>query len=578
MEALDADADNMGMAPQDEDDDRFYCPYPSCNRSFVELWRLKVHHRAPPDVRGSGKERGHGVELDICPKCREELKPGRHHVGCIAGKYARPHAKKARMMADLARGLGYPPGTIQVTFSPQTHAHTQGCDLVPISARDLIMRSQQQQQQQQQQLTHAHTMRVCDNGHAPNSGGAGPSHGMPGGPPLIQSEALPLTYSNMALSAPLAQLPSSSQSMMLGRGVSMVGVADLGNHSHSHAASLAAQQLSLSVPSHAMPGMSGLSAHHNLHLSSAGVPQLHLSGRPPPSVSHLSVVHTDHMGADPHGVTVSQLLPDLYHNGGTGGSSSAAGASLSTSMSSGFAQFSESGGGFVGAGMTLPIAGMALASGPLLVGSCDPLAGSSPVYGHGLSSLSGPLGADSLPAGFSQFALDDDGEIIRLLTASNGSTEIHRTEGGGFTLLPSGFRTGDWQAVQASASHLQHAAAAQLHLQQAQLQQAHAQVQALQQQLHAQQQVQAAQVQAHQAQAQQQAHAHSQAQAHQQAQHEAQQLVRQKHQVQHLLAQHDHQTKQEEQDEQLLEQQDEQAQAQVLLMLHEAPSAEAPSE
>ena len=40
--------------------DRYYCPFPGCTRSFAELWRLKVHYRAPPDVRGSGKERGHG--------------------------------------------------------------------------------------------------------------------------------------------------------------------------------------------------------------------------------------------------------------------------------------------------------------------------------------------------------------------------------------------------------------------------------------------------------------------------------------------------------------------------------------
>jgi hypothetical protein len=43
--------------------ERFKCPYPGCKRSFAELWRLKVHYRAPPDVRGSGKERGHGQEL-----------------------------------------------------------------------------------------------------------------------------------------------------------------------------------------------------------------------------------------------------------------------------------------------------------------------------------------------------------------------------------------------------------------------------------------------------------------------------------------------------------------------------------
>jgi len=68
--------------------ERFYCPYEGCNRSFAELWRLKVHYRASPDVRGSGKERGHGAELESCPKCGAELKPGRHHVGCTGGKHS----------------------------------------------------------------------------------------------------------------------------------------------------------------------------------------------------------------------------------------------------------------------------------------------------------------------------------------------------------------------------------------------------------------------------------------------------------------------------------------------------------
>jgi hypothetical protein len=63
--------------------------HPGCNRSFAELWRLKVHYRAPPDVRGSGKERGHGTELAFCPKCQKDLKPGKHHVGCSAGKSTR---------------------------------------------------------------------------------------------------------------------------------------------------------------------------------------------------------------------------------------------------------------------------------------------------------------------------------------------------------------------------------------------------------------------------------------------------------------------------------------------------------
>ena len=55
----------------DDYDTRFHCPFPGCQRSFAELWRLKVHHRAPTDIRGSGKERGHGTELPMCPRVRE---------------------------------------------------------------------------------------------------------------------------------------------------------------------------------------------------------------------------------------------------------------------------------------------------------------------------------------------------------------------------------------------------------------------------------------------------------------------------------------------------------------------------
>ena len=55
-----------------------------------------MHFRAPPDVRGSGKERGHGTELKFCPKCGKELKPGKHHVGCAAGKSAPRQAAKRR--------------------------------------------------------------------------------------------------------------------------------------------------------------------------------------------------------------------------------------------------------------------------------------------------------------------------------------------------------------------------------------------------------------------------------------------------------------------------------------------------
>lgn len=84
---------------QEKDPERFYCPYPGCNRSFAELWRLKVHYRAPPDIRGSGKERGHGTELMQCPKCGKSLKPGKHHVGCSAGRSAPRQATKRTRLA-----------------------------------------------------------------------------------------------------------------------------------------------------------------------------------------------------------------------------------------------------------------------------------------------------------------------------------------------------------------------------------------------------------------------------------------------------------------------------------------------
>ena len=93
---------------RERDPDRFYCPYPNCTRSFAELWRLKVHYRAPPDARGSGKERGHGCELQFCPKCAKELKAGKHHVGCFAGKAgAKQAAKRSKVgLAQLRKVSG----------------------------------------------------------------------------------------------------------------------------------------------------------------------------------------------------------------------------------------------------------------------------------------------------------------------------------------------------------------------------------------------------------------------------------------------------------------------------------------
>lgn len=67
-----------------------------------------MHYRAPPDVRGSGKERGHGTELEFCPKCNKDLKPGKHHVGCSASKR---QSKRPRQVSDAhahAWGLGGP--------------------------------------------------------------------------------------------------------------------------------------------------------------------------------------------------------------------------------------------------------------------------------------------------------------------------------------------------------------------------------------------------------------------------------------------------------------------------------------
>ncbi len=59
---------------------------------------FQVHYRAPPNIRGSGKERGHGCELRQCPKCGKELTSGKHHVGCSTANKATPRkpAKRAR--------------------------------------------------------------------------------------------------------------------------------------------------------------------------------------------------------------------------------------------------------------------------------------------------------------------------------------------------------------------------------------------------------------------------------------------------------------------------------------------------
>ena len=66
----------------------------SCQYYLLMAVRLLQHYRAPPNERGSGKERGHGVEL-ICPACNEKLEPGKHHNKCKAGRTTNPPSKRA---------------------------------------------------------------------------------------------------------------------------------------------------------------------------------------------------------------------------------------------------------------------------------------------------------------------------------------------------------------------------------------------------------------------------------------------------------------------------------------------------
>ncbi|KAK9806818.1 hypothetical protein WJX72_003738 [[Myrmecia] bisecta] len=101
-------------APPDPAAERFHCPFEGCTRSFMELWRLKVHYRAAPDVRGSGRERGHGMELEACPKCCQVLKPGKHHVGCFGvgalSQPEKPANKRHRSAAGFAETTSFLPG------------------------------------------------------------------------------------------------------------------------------------------------------------------------------------------------------------------------------------------------------------------------------------------------------------------------------------------------------------------------------------------------------------------------------------------------------------------------------------
>ncbi|KAF6258110.1 hypothetical protein COO60DRAFT_1150704 [Scenedesmus sp. NREL 46B-D3] len=134
---------------------RYFCPFPGCKRSFAELWRLKVHYRAPPDIRGSGKERGHGTELTHCPKCGKGLKPGKHHVGCSGGKAAPRQAKRQRQAAAAStmaaqEGMN---GDAQAMYSNcmvMPGAYGQGLPAgMPPNGAGGVMQQQPQLEQQQ---------------------------------------------------------------------------------------------------------------------------------------------------------------------------------------------------------------------------------------------------------------------------------------------------------------------------------------------------------------------------------------------------------------------------------------------
>ncbi|KAG2493953.1 hypothetical protein HYH03_007883 [Edaphochlamys debaryana] len=99
--------------PDGVDPDRVHCPFPGCTRSFKELWRLKVHYRARPDVRGSGKERGHGMELERCPRCETRLLRGRHHKCALS---------RAALTAAVTRSSPPPPPAPAPAPPPPTRA------------------------------------------------------------------------------------------------------------------------------------------------------------------------------------------------------------------------------------------------------------------------------------------------------------------------------------------------------------------------------------------------------------------------------------------------------------------------
>lgn len=93
------------------------------------------HYRAPPNERGSGKERGHGVELPICPACNEQLEPGKHHNKCKAGRTTNPPSKRAPKASNA--GNRTTKSTRHAVTSKRLARDTNGVDAVCSQRNDI---------------------------------------------------------------------------------------------------------------------------------------------------------------------------------------------------------------------------------------------------------------------------------------------------------------------------------------------------------------------------------------------------------------------------------------------------------
>lgn len=70
---------------------------------------------------------GHGKELAFCPKCMEALQPGKHHIGCSAGRSAPRQAAKRKL-------------SVGVSPRPAASAH-RACERLAACADRCLMKS-----------------------------------------------------------------------------------------------------------------------------------------------------------------------------------------------------------------------------------------------------------------------------------------------------------------------------------------------------------------------------------------------------------------------------------------------------